>query len=57
MGFWWGLIIGIFAGANIGVVVAGLLAGAKRVESSEEYMRDRPHVDQRVVDKIPVETL
>ena len=32
MEFWWGLTVGVFAGANIGIAVAGLLAGSKRTE-------------------------
>lgn len=31
--FWLGFIIGVFVGANIGVLMAGLLAGAKRSET------------------------
>lgn len=34
MNFWMGLIIGLIVGANIGVVVAGLLASSKRDEHS-----------------------
>ena len=51
MGFWWGLIIGIFAGANIGVVIAGLLAGSKREESSQDLLWDRLHMDEAVMDE------
>lgn len=36
MNFWIGLLIGLFVGANIGVLVAGLLFGAKKTEQMEE---------------------
>ena len=32
MAFYWGLIIGLFCGANIGVIIAGLLFRAKQEE-------------------------
>ena len=54
MGFWGGLFIGLFTGANIGVVVAALLAGAKRDESSEESLLHGLQVDQAVMDDTPV---
>jgi uncharacterized membrane-anchored protein YhcB (DUF1043 family) len=38
MNFWIGLIIGLIAGANIGVVVAGLLASLRREEHSMDKM-------------------
>ena len=57
MEFWWGLIIGTFAGANIGIVMAGLLAGSKREETSRDFLWDQLHMDQAVMDAAPVEAL
>ena len=34
MNFWVGLLIGVFIGANLGVLVAGLLLSSKRHENS-----------------------
>lgn len=56
MEFWWGLTVGIFAGVNIGIVIAGLLAGAKRKELSHDYLWDQPQMDQAVMDEAPVRT-
>ena len=55
MEFWWGLTAGVFAGANIGMVVAGLLAGSKRKEINRDYLWDQLHMDQAVMDETPVE--
>ena len=43
MEFWWGLTAGVFAGANIGIVVAGLLAGSKRKEINRDYLWGQLH--------------
>jgi hypothetical protein len=51
MEFWWGLTVGAIAGANIGLVLAGLLAGSKREENSQEYLWDRLHMDEAVLDE------
>ena len=56
MEFWWGLTVGCFAGANIGIVVAGLLAGSKRKEINQDYLWDQLQMDQAVMDETPVET-
>jgi hypothetical protein len=40
MEFWWGLTVGCFAGANIGIVMAGLLGGSKRKEINRDYLWD-----------------
>jgi hypothetical protein len=50
MEFWWGLGIGIFAGANIGIVIAGLLAGSKRKEINQDYLWDQLQVGQAVME-------
>ena len=34
--FWQGLIIGIFVGASVGIVVAGLIASAKRQDHADD---------------------
>lgn len=51
MEFWLGLITGTIVGANIGIVIAGLLGGAKRVRNSEEYLWDQLHMEQAVLDE------
>ena len=55
MEFWWGLSIGAFAGANFGMVVAGLLAGCKRKEINQDYLWDQLQMDQAVMDEDRVE--
>ena len=56
MEFWWGLTVGCFAGANIGIVVAGLLAGSRRKEINQNYLWDQLHMDQAGMNETPVET-
>ena len=54
--FWTGLILGIFLGANLGIVVAGLLAAAKRNDAgnlSIETTMDVAVMDE--VEATPVE--
>ena len=56
--FWTGFIIGMFVGANIGVVVAGLLVSAKRNDAKDhlgETLIDRAVMDevQEVQGKLP----
>jgi hypothetical protein len=48
MEFGWGLMIGILSGTNIGFVMAGLLAGAKRSEASTGYREDQLHLEEAV---------
>ena len=48
--FWTGFFLGIFLGANIGVVVAGMLFAAKRREA-EEHSGETP-MDHAVMDEI-----
>lgn len=47
--FWTGLIVGIFLGANLGIVIAGLLFAAKR-RNAENHSSQTP-MDQAVIDK------
>lgn len=56
MDFWWGLIIGAFAGANIGIVMVGLCAASKREETGRDFLWDQLHMDQAVMEAAPVET-
>lgn len=56
MEFWWGLGVGILAGANIGILIAGLLAGSSRKEISRDYLWDQLQMDQVVMDAAPAET-
>jgi hypothetical protein len=55
MEFWWGLTVGVFAGANIGIAVAGLLAGSKRREINQNYLWDQLQMDKAAIDETPVE--
>ena len=41
MGFWWGLMIGLFVGASLGLVVAGLCACASRGDKQLDTMEDQ----------------
>jgi hypothetical protein len=56
MDFWWGLIIGAFAGTCIGMVMIGLLAGSKRQGTNQEFLWDQLHMDQAVIDDEPDKT-
>jgi hypothetical protein len=38
--FYWGLLFGLILGANIGIIVAGLLSRSKREEQAEFWIRD-----------------
>jgi hypothetical protein len=51
MGFWFGITIGLFLGANVGVFVAGLLAGCNRQKSDSDYPWDQLHLDQAVMEE------
>jgi hypothetical protein len=53
MNFWVGLIIGWIVGANIGVVVAGLLASSKRDEHSMNENELRIARESAVMDGDP----
>lgn len=37
--FWTGLIVGIFLGANIGIVISGILAAAKRPDDEDHSIQ------------------
>jgi hypothetical protein len=54
MEFGWGLMIGIISGANIGMILAGLLAGAKRSEPSAELGWEPLQVDEAVWEDAPL---
>lgn len=49
MNFWIGLTIGLIVGANIGVVVAGMLASAKREEQHSMDKMEIRHTDESAV--------
>jgi hypothetical protein len=53
MEFGWGLIIGMLSGVNVGVLIAGLLAGTKLDEPHDAIEWDPLHVDQAVWDDVP----
>jgi hypothetical protein len=48
--FWTGLIVGIFLGANIGIVVAGILSAAKRREAEDHS--SETSMDHAVMDEV-----
>jgi hypothetical protein len=48
--FWTSFFIGIFLGANIGVVVAGMLFAAKRREA-EDHSNETP-IDHAAMDEV-----
>jgi hypothetical protein len=48
--FWTGLIVGIFLGASIGIVVAGVVVSAKR-RDAEGHSTQTP-MDYAVMDKV-----
>ena len=48
--FWTGLIVGIFLGASIGIVVAGVVVSAKR-RDAEDHSTQTP-MDYSVMDEI-----
>ena len=48
--FWTGFIIGAFVGANIGVVVAGLLVSAKKNDAQDHLSETL--MDQVVMDEV-----
>ena len=48
--FWAGFSIGIFLGATIGMVVAGLLAAGGRNDDDTSWAK--PHVDHAVMDEV-----
>lgn len=50
MNFWTGIIIGVFFGANIGLVVAGLLAGSKRSDYEGIFQPGHYPMDETVTD-------
>ena len=56
MEFGWGLTIGILSGANIGMIIAGLLAGAKRSEQSRELGWEPLQVDEAVWEDAPLKS-
>ena len=48
--FWTGFIIGIFLGANLGLVVAGMLAAAKRNDAGN--LSSETTMDVAVMDEV-----
>jgi hypothetical protein len=51
MGFWQGIIIGIFVGANIGIVIAGLFAGCRRDACAADEPLGRLPMDEAVMNE------
>ena len=48
--FWTGFIAGVFLGANIGIVVAGLLISAKKNDAQDHL--SETVMDQAVMDEV-----
>jgi len=50
MDFWWGLVIGLFCGANIGLLVIGLCLAAQKGDRMSHYgngLNDGDNRDQK----------
>ena len=54
MDFWHGMIIGIFIGANTGVVIAALCKACKRGFEQNADLADWRHMDVAVMEEAPV---
>ena len=52
MNFWTGIIIGVFMGVNIGIAVAGILAGSKRSDDAESLHLGQCPMDEAVIDDV-----
>ena len=50
MEFWQGIIIGIFVGANIGILIAGLFAGCRRDACAADELAGWLHMDEAVME-------
>ena len=50
MNFWTGIIIGVFVGANIGIVVAGVIAASKRRDYEESFQPGQYPIDEAALD-------
>jgi hypothetical protein len=50
MNFWTGIIIGVFVGANIGIIIAGVLAASKRSDYAEIFQPGQYPMDEAVMD-------
>jgi hypothetical protein len=58
MNFWAGIIIGVFVGANIGIVVAGVLAASKRSDYAEIFQPGQYPMEEAVIDDaVPASSL
>jgi len=55
MEFGYGLIIGLFIGANAGIVMAWLLSGAKRDVRSTTNLDSWLHHEQAVMEEAPLQ--
>lgn len=49
--FWTGIIIGLFLGANVGLVVAGMMAAARRAEEAAQAEALASPMDEAVMDE------
>jgi hypothetical protein len=52
MNFWTGIIIGVFVGANIGIIVTGVLAASKRSDYAENFDLGQYPMDEAVIDDV-----
>jgi hypothetical protein len=58
MNFWTGIIIGVFVGANIGIVVAGVLAASKHSDYEEIFKPGHYPMDEAALDDaVPASSL
>ena len=50
MNFWTGIIIGVFVGANIGIVITSILVASKRSDYESVIQADQYPLDEAVMD-------
>ena len=50
MNFWTGIIIGVFVGANIGIVITAILVASKRSDYESVIQADQYPLDEAVMD-------
>ena len=55
MGFWGGIIIGTFLGANLGLIFGCVIAASRRRENSQEFLWNQSNVEMAVMDEAVVD--
>lgn len=52
MDFWIGIVVGLFAGANFGVIVAALLVSSKRRDHADNHELEQFLLNESALDDI-----